>query len=343
MKKKFILTICLTAVIPLIVCGCGSSTNENNTSLPTGTVEAREVDLNAKIPGRVVNLLVTEGDEVKPEQIVAELDDKDLKAKEAQALATVQAAKAQIQEAQTARTVTENTVKAALQRAQATLEEAQAREELAAQTLARIEILFEQGAIPQQQLDESRAQAKAAAAARAQAEAALAEAQASQLKIDLAGDQIATAAARLEQAQAALTEIRNNLAELKIKSPTAGTVTAVNIEQGELVSTGLPVVTVTDFKDNWVEMQVNQDIVQTLKLHQKAQVSAADQQCAGEIVKISSKPAFATRRATSDRGDKDIVTYEVRISLKDPSLRPGMNVEVEFINQNETGGGQDAA
>lgn len=339
MRKTFLLIIWLIALIPLILGGCGSK--ESSTGLPTGTVEAREVDVNAKIPGRIVKLLVAEGDGVKPDQVVIELDDKDLKAKEAQALAAMQAAKAQIQEARTARTVTEKTVKAGLQRTRAALEQAEAQEELAARTLERMEMLFQQGAIPQQQLDEARARAKAAEATRSEAEAALAEAEASQLKVNLAGDKIEAARAQYEQAAATLAEIRNNLAELKIKAPIAGTVTAVNVEKGELVSTGLPVITVTDFNDNWVEMQVNQDVVQSLKLHQEAKVTAGNKQYKGEIVRIGNKPSFATRRATSDRGDKDIVTYEIRIRVNDPSLRPGMNVEVEFMNQ--TGGGKDAA
>jgi len=338
-SKTLLLVICLTALIPLALAGCEEG--EPGTDLPTGVIEAREVDVNAKIPGRVVEIPVAEGDEVKPGQVVARLDEKDLKAKEKQILAQVEAAEAQLQKAVTARRVTEQTVKAGLERARAALERATAEADLAAKTLARIEMLFEQGAVPRQQLDEAKARAGAAEAARNEAGAAVAEAEAAQLKITLAGDEVEAARAQYEQAKAALEEVRNNLAELKIKAPAAGTVTAVNAEEGELVSTGLPVITLTDYEDNWVEIQVNQDVVQSLKLHQQAKVIAGGKQYKGEVSRIGKKPSFATRRATNDRGEKDIVTYEVRIQVNNPELRPGMNVEVEFLDP--AGGGENGA
>jgi HlyD family secretion protein len=338
-KKTLFLIICLVILIPAGLSGCGDQGTEAD--LPTGYVEAQEVDVNTKLPGRVVELLVKEGDPVEAVQVLAKLDDKDLKAKENQVLATMEAAKAQLQKARTGRRVTEETVKAARERAGAALDRAEAEAQLAAKTLERMERLFEQGAIPQQQLDEARAKARAAEAAKNEARAAVAEAEAARLKITLAGDEVEAARAQYQQAQATLEEVRNNLAELEMEAPRAGTVTAVNVEEGELVSTGLPVITITDFDRNWVEMQVNQDIVQGLQLRQEVTVLAGEKSYPGEISMIGSKPSFATRRATTERGDKDIVTYEVHVSVNNPELRPGMNVEVKF--NNSTGGAEDAA
>jgi len=337
-SKILLLIICLTVLITFISSGCGDE--KPVTDLPSGYVEAQEVDINTKIPGRAIKLLVQEGDEVKPGQVVAELDKKDLKAKENQVLASVRAAKAQLQKAKTGRIVTQSTVKAKLNRASAAMEKAQAQAEVSTKTLHRMEALFEQAAIPEQQLDEARAKARVAQAAKNEATAAVEEAKAAELKINLAHDEVEAARAQLEQANATLEEVRNNLQELQVEAPCAGTVTAVNVEAGELVSTGLPVITVTDFANNWVEMQVNQDIVQKLQPKQEATVLAGEKSYPGEITRIGSKPSFATRRATTDRGDKDIVTYQVRIRVNNPELRPGMNVQVEF--KDATGGVKDA-
>lgn len=338
-KKRISYITAIILSLTLLAAGCGG--RQDGPNLPTGTVEAREVDVNAKIPGRVIELLVEEGDEVKPGQIVARLDEKDLRAREKQALAQVEAARAQLQKAQTALRVTEETAGAGLERARAALERARAEAELAAKTLERMEMLFDQGAIPQQQLDEARARAEAAKAAENEARAAVAEAEAAQLKVTLAGDEVEAARAQYQQAKAALEEIRHNLAELAVKAPAAGTVTAVNVEEGELVSTGMPLITVTDFKDNWVEMQVSQDAALSLRPGQKATVMAGGKKFKGEISRVGKKPSFATRRATNDRGEKDIITYEVRIRVNDPALRPGMNVEVKF--EDAAGGGENAA
>ena len=247
-KKTLFLIICLVILFPAGLSGCGDQGTEAD--LPTGYVEAQEVDVNTKLPGRVVELLVKEGDPVEAGQVLAKLDDKDLKAKENQVLATMEAAKAQLQKARTGRRVTEETVKAARERAGAALDRAEAEAQLAAKTLERMERLFEQGAIPQQQLDEARAKARAAEAAKNEARAAVAEAEAARLKITLAGDEVEAARAQYQQAQATLEEVRNNLAELEMEAPRAGTVTAVNVEEGELVSTGLPVITTTNFDRN---------------------------------------------------------------------------------------------
>ncbi len=338
-SKSFLLTICLTVLITFISSGCGDE--KTATELPSGYVEAQEVDISTKIPGRAIKLLVQEGDEVKPGQVVAQLNKKDLKAKENQVLASIRAAKAQLQKAKTGRIVTQSTVKAKLKRARAALEKAKAQAELSTKTFHRMEALFEQGAIPAQQLDQARAKARVVQAAKNEATAAVEEAKAAELKINLAQDEVEAAQAQLEQANAALGEVRNNLQELQVETPCAGTVTAINVEAGELVSTGLPIITVTDFTNNWVEMQVNQDIVQSLQIKQKATVLAGGKSYAGQITRIGSKPSFATRRATTDRGDKDIVTYQVRISVGNPELRPGMNVQVEF--EAATGGVNNAA
>jgi len=130
-----------------------------------------------------------------------------------------------------------------------------------------------------------------------------------------------------------LKEIQNNVAEAEIKSPCDGTVTSLNVKEGEMVSQGLPLMSITNYLDNWVNVKVTESMLPTLKLEQDVDLlvsSQKDKKLSGKIVNISRKPEFATTRATNDRGEKDIVSYNVKIQVNSPDLRPGMEVSVKF-------------
>lgn len=320
----------------------GCAHDEKVPSLPTGTVVVREIAVSSKIPERIVKLHVTEGDQVVKGQVVAELDKKDLLAKEKQALASMEAARTQIEKAQTALKVKEYATKASLERANAVLQRAESEATLAKQTLERMEALFMQQAISQQQLDEARARAGATQAAVSEARAGVNAAEAAGLETELVVKEIEAAQAQYEQAKATIEELRNNLEELTIKAPAPGTVTAVNLEEGELAPAGKAIISLTDFDDTWVELQVNQDVAQTLQLNQKVAITAGGKIHSGKIVKIGNKPHFATRKATTEKGDMDIITYEVRIKTKETSLLPGMNVKVD-LNYFGNGGEKHAS
>ncbi|MBM7853652.1 HlyD family secretion protein [Desulfohalotomaculum tongense] len=317
MKKtaKILTIFALALFLGTLLTGCRSTTGENN--VLHGTVEVTEVDLNTKIPGRVLKVLVEEGDTVKQGQVVAKLDDKDLLAKEKQLKAQVSAARAAWEQAKLAYQIKS-------QVNQETLAKAKAQAEVMAKTLKRMEQLYAEGAIPEQKLDEIKAQAEAARANAASAEAALLEA-------PVAKAQAEAAQAKYEQAKAALEELRVNLEETEIKSPVKGTVTEVLVEEGELVSTGLPLVTVTVDSENWVNLKVPETKLKFFKEGQEIPVTVTafpDRKFTGKVVNISKKPNFATSRATNDRGEKDIITYNVKIEINSPDLRPGMSVDI---------------
>lgn len=316
----------------LFLFGCADKSDNTFPDI-TGTVEAKEVDINTKIPGRVVKILVKEGQQVKAGEVLVRIEDKDLKAKADQLKAQMEAAKASIQKAQVAAKLAGESSAAAVQQATATLEKAKANAALKRKTYERVKALFEADAAPQQKLDEAETDLKAAEAEVQYLEGKLAEAQANQLNLPLREADVAAAKAQYNQAAAALGEVNINLAETVIKAPGSGTVTALNIEEGEMVSSGTPLLTVTDFSDNWVNVKVDQTRVAEIQMHQKAAITllnAPAQKFTGEVININKKPEFATTRATNDRGEKDIVAYNVKIRLNSPDLQPGMQVKVDF-------------
>ncbi|MGQ9556710.1 MAG: HlyD family secretion protein [Desulfurispora sp.] len=316
----------LGSTIPLTGCSRAAQAGREL----SGTVEATEYNVSSKIPGRLLEMKVREGDTVQAGQVVAVLDSKELQAKEKELLAQISAAQAGLDQANTSTSLQDQSTAAALEQARATLQRARADLEVTEKTRQRLEALYAEGAISAQQLDEVRARAQAARAAVDQAQAAVNQALSARLQVQLGQDNVATARAKLAQARAALEQVRANLQETTIKAPAAGTVTEVNVEIGELVSTGLPIMVISDFQHNHVNVKVPQDIVQNLQTGQKARLTLGKTVYAGRIVDISRKPNFATHRATNDRGEKDIVTYNVKIQVDDPRLRPGMELTVHF-------------
>ncbi|SHE65575.1 HlyD family secretion protein [Desulforamulus putei DSM 12395] len=318
-------------VLLLLLTGC--TAQKTGQEELTGVVEAKEVDVNTKVPGRIVKLYVQEGQQVKAGDLLAKIDDEDLKAKEAQALAGIAAANGDIAKAAAGSKLSADSTAAAVQKAEAALAKAKADAELARKTYERMVELHKAQAISDQQMDSAEKDYKAALAGVAAAEGDLANARASRLQVDVYQADMQRAEAALAKAEADLQQVRINLKETNIKAPCSGTITSLNVEEGEMVSTGLPLMTVTDYADNWVNVKVKQSVLDKIKEGQQATlipVSVPDKKYTGKIVDISRKPEFATARATNDRGEKDIVTYNVKIKVNSAQLRPGMSVQVKF-------------
>ncbi|GAB6159294.1 HlyD family secretion protein [Desulfotomaculum varum] len=323
----------LVLVMALLLLLTGCNAPQAASEELTGMVEAREVDVNTKIPGRIVKLYVQEGQQVKAGDLLAKIDDEDLKAKEAQALAGIAAAKGDIAKAAAGSSLAAAGSAAAVQKAEAALAKAKADADLATKTYQRMLELHKAQAISDQQMDSTAKDYQAALAGVAAAEGDLANARASRLQVDVYQADLQRAEAALAKAEADLQQVRINLKETEIKAPCAGTVTSLNVEEGELVSTGLPLMTVTDYSDNWVNVKVKQSVLDKIQEGQQAvltPVSLPDKKYTGKIIDISRKPEFATARATNDRGEKDIVTYNVKIRVNTAQLRPGMSVQVKF-------------
>ena len=93
-----------------------------------------------------------------------------------------------------------------------------------------------------------------------------------------------------------------------------------------MVSTGLPLVALQDPLDNWVNLKVKETELSRYQVGQALQLEGRDPglKVHGTITDISKKPEFATYRATSERGDNDIITFNVKVQINSEKLRPGM-------------------
>lgn len=375
-KQAFIFTVA-AALLALAAFGAVWSTSSHaqkeDTVLARGTVEGTEVDINSKIPGRVIKLLVSEGDRVEAGQVLAKISDDELKAKEAQAKALVDAAQDQLDQAVEAAKLQKEISRTNIARANGAmaaaqaqltkarqgartqeLAQAQANYDLWLKTRERVQRLFDQGAVPAQKLDEVKTQLEvakqtlsmakegarlediqAAQALLDQARSGVEAANAGLLQVKIAGEQVEAARAKYRQALGGLREVQAYLKDTELKAPISGTVTSLTVDVGELISTGMPVATVTDTANLWVEVKVKETDLAKIYLGQKASVRLAGNPgspLSGKVVRIAKKPDFATKRATNDRGEQDILAYGVKVKVDNPANLPavGATATVNF-------------
>ncbi len=315
----------VAALLAALLGGCSGGARE-----VWGRAEAKEVDINSKIPGRVLALTVKEGDRVEKGQVLARIDNRDIVAQANQAKAAVKALEAQILQASTATSLQDQTAQATVDTAQAQLSKATADLRLAEADYNRFSKLVKSGSVSRQLFETYQARFEAAKANYDQAEASLAKAQAGRLQVSMSRNNEETALGKLQQSQAALQQVEVALDETEIKAPFAGIITAKYVEEGAMVSTGMPLVAIQDPLDNWVNVKVKETELSRYQIGQKLTLQGRDGalRVQGAIVDISKKPEFATYRATNERDDNDIITFNVKIRVNSDKLRPGMRFKI---------------
>lgn len=285
-----------------------------------GQVEATEVNVSAKVPGRIAQLHVRLGDKVERGSLICSLDSPEIRARLHQAEAARNAASSARRQAEA------GARKEDIQAADNLWRKAAAAAELAEATLRRIERLHEEGVLPLQRLDEVRTQARAAAA----------DEQAAKARFDLAlagarEEERDRATALQEQASAVVSEVESFLAETELRAPIGGEVSSLIAETGELVPAGFPVVTLVDLTDCWVVVHIREDdLVHTgLGSILSAEIPALGKKGVElEVYHLAALAQFATWRATSASQGFDLRTFELRARPREPlpGLRPGMTV-----------------
>jgi HlyD family secretion protein len=287
-----------------------------------GQMEATEVDVAAKIAARVATLPVAEGQRVKRGDVVVTFDSPELRARADQAEAGQRAASAQSDKAQHG--AREEEVRQAL----AAWDRARHAAALARVTYERIERLERDGVVSVQRRDEAEAQWRTAEDAAAAAQAGH-EMAASGARVE----DKATASAMADRARGAVAEVDAFLAEIELTAPIDGEVARRNVEPGELVGAGAPVVTLVDLADCWAVFQVREDRLSGLRMGDRfrARVPALGREIELVVSYLAPLGDFATWRPTSQSGGFDLKTFEVRArpTAAVEGLRPGMSVLVE--------------
>ena len=275
-----------------------------------GNIKTEETDLNSKIPGNIDQILVEEGQEVKKGDTLIVISSETIEAKKQQAEAATAAAEAQYNKALNGARSQE-------------VAQAKAAYELAEKTYQRIKKLYDQEAISANTYDQAFAQYTAAKETYEMAEQGARE------------EDKAAAEALVQQAKAATAEVQTYLDDAVIKAPMDGTVTQLNVNEGELVSSGMPLATLTSNQKPYVEINVKETDLGQVHVGGEVKITISaypDDVFKGKIVNVNQKPDFATKRATNNNGDFDVLSYGVKVEMLDvdKDLYPGMTVMVNL-------------
>ncbi len=301
----------------------------------SGYVEATEVNLASKTPGRVERVDVTEGERVRAGQVVVIVDTTDIDLRLRQAHAERSQAEAQLRLLE-AGSRTEDVRQADAQLAAARSELGAVQSELAAAKAdeARFEQLLRARAGAEKARDDAvarreQAEAKVAAANdRIRAATATLE----RLKAGARPEEIAAARAHVEAADAQIASLEQNRRDATVLAPSGGIVSARLVEPGELVATGTPLVVILDLDHAWVNAYVEEPLVPALKIEQAATViTDAGDRLAGRIAFVSPRAEFTPRNVqTSNERAKLVYRVKVAVDNRAGLLKPGMPVEVQF-------------
>ncbi len=285
-----------------------------------GQVEATQVRVSGKLPGRVVEFMVEEGQHVLAGDTLVHIHSSLVEAKLSQAEAMETVAKAQNKK------VDSGTRVELLNSAYDMWQQAQAGLTIAKKTYERMQSLYKKGVVSEQKRDEAEAAYKAMVATESAAK--------SQYEMAKAGAQAedkAAAAAMVAAAQGSVAEVESILSDSYLTAPTDGEISDIFPNVGELVSLGAPIMNVLKLDDMWVSFNVREDLLENLTMGAEVQAiipALENKEVTLKVFYIRDMGSYAVWRATKVTGQYDAKTFQVKARPVEPvdNLRPGMSV-----------------
>ncbi len=324
-KKSYNLVIGIVAliVIILLIAVIGYFVSKPKPLMIQGEAEASEYRVSGKVPGRIEEMYVKEGQMVRKGDTVAFIDSPEVRAKLAQANAVKAAVSAQSRKAQN------GARKEQIAGAYELYQTALVQEDVMKKSFDRIQKLYDQKVIAAQKYDE----------VKAKYDAAVAQTKAAKSQYDMAvngarAEDKAAAQALVDQANGALMEVESYLGELYLTAPSDGIISAIFPKVGELVGQGAPVASVTDLNDIWFTFNVREDYLHGMKQGDKITViiPALDgKEVPATVNYVAVRESYATWKATKETGMYDAKTFEVRAvpDVNVDGIRPGMSAIVK--------------
>jgi HlyD family secretion protein len=292
--------------------------------LVQGEADATRFDIAARVDGRVKEIPVERGQNVPANAVLVRIDNPETVAKLEQmrtAMAVAEAQLANVLVGTRAETIAAR--KAELERAQAALV-------LAQKTFDRTHTLTEQGNAPQARLDQMTDSLHESERAVDQAKSAYDQAVNGYTK-----EERAISKANVEKANADIQSVQSIIDQLVVYAPVASQIYQRNVEPGEYVSPGVPLITLIDLADVWIHFDLREDLVKGLKVGDRFDVripALDDRRVPVEVRLIATKGEYASWRATRASGDFDLRTFSIRAYPVQPvpELRPGMSAYLDW-------------
>lgn len=305
-KKNYNLVlgvIALVAII-LVIAVAGYFVSRPKPLVIQGEAEANEYRVSGKVPGRVEELYVREGQHVHKGDTVVFIDSPEVRAKLVQATSVQAAAAAQLQKANN------GARKEQIAGAYELWQQAMIQEDVMRKSFERMQKLFDQKVVAEQKYDE----------VKAKYDAAVATTRAAKSQYDMAvngarEEDKLSAEALVHQAQGAVQEVQGYMGELYLTSPADGIVSAIFPKTGELVGQGSPVMTVLDLSDIWFTFNIREDYLHGIKVGDEVTLSIPaleGREIKATVNYIAVRESYATWKATKETDMYDAKTFEVR-------------------------------
>ncbi len=308
--------------VVIIVALIGFLALDRDPDIIQGQVEVTEYRVSSKVPGRILELRVSEGDYVKAGDTLAILDAPEVRAKMEQARSAESAAAALELKAQN------GARKEQIQGAYSVLQQAKAGFEIAEKSYQRIQRLYDEGVMSAQKRDEVYANYKAMEA----------QMKAAQSQYDMAvngarmEDKLA-AAAQVGRAKGAVQEVNSYIHETVQIAQKEGEVSNIYPKVGELVGTGSPIMSIAVMDDMWGTFNVREDQLNGMKVGSEFTVfvPAFNKEIKMKVYYLKDQGSYAVWKATKANGQYDLKTFEVKARPveKLDGLRPGMSLIIK--------------
>ena len=310
------------AAVVIIVALIGFFTLGRDPELIQGQVEVSEYRVSSKVPGRILEIRVSEGDFVHAGDTLAIIDAPEVKAKMKQAQGVQDGAAALDDMAKN------GARKEMVQGAFQLLQQAKAGLEIAEKSYNRVQRLYDEGVMSAQKRDEAYAMFKASEA----------QVKAAQSQYDMAvngarSEEKRAAQAQLERAKGAVQEVNAYIGETVQVAQMDGEVSSIYPKVGELVGTGSPIMTISMMNDMWGTFNVREDQLNGMQVGTEftAFIPAFNKEVTMKVYFMKDQGSYAVWKATKANGQYDLKTFEVKARPTETveGLRPGMSLIIK--------------
>lgn len=317
--NNILLAIIGFATVVILVAIIGFFTLGKKPEIVQGEIEVSEYRVSSKLPGRILELRVKEGDYVRVGDTLAILEAPEVNAQEKAAEAQQQAAAAMSDMAD------KGARKEQIQAAYQLWQQALAAADIAQKSYERVQNLFDQGVMSAQKRDEAFAGYKAH-----EAQVKAAKSQYDMAKNGAREEEKRAAKKQAQAAEGAANVVRSLLRETVQISNVEGEVSSIYPKEGELVGTGSPIMSISIMKDLWGTFNIREDQLNGMKVGDtfKAYAPAFNKEINMKVFYIKDQGSYAVWKATKTNGQYDLKTFEVkaRPTQTFEGLRPGMSL-----------------
>lgn len=308
--------------VVVIVALIGFFTLDRTKETIQGQVEVEEYRVACKLPGRIVEIRVKEGDFVHKGDTLAILEMPEVSAQEKVTEAAVGVADAMND------LVSAGSRKETLESSYQLLQQAETARDLARKTYDRMQRLFDEGVSTAQKRDEAMAAYKAA-----EAQVVVAKSQYDMVKSGAREQERRAAQKQVQAAQSSVGVVKSVLRETVQTASADGEVSAIYPKVGELVGMGSPIMTISLTNEVWGSFNVREDQLKGMKVGDviNAYVPAFEKEIKMKVYSMKDEGTYATWKATKANGQYDLKTFEVKAhpTTHFDGLRPGMSLIIK--------------